>query len=516
MGTYIYEYMDNVHFENEEELKCRLKTELLEFGENGVSEVRINDREAYLLKHGNLSRPDKEGYISLQYNRYERDFWEPTYVNFTEGKFRGLESRSFGSKIGWSQHYQAMLVAHVLCECYSGGTYIVYGDVGYNDILKVLAYIGKKYGFELVERFIRNRCNLNNFDMLKEPCYHKDQFWGIRGHVFYCNELISAHSFDSWINEMKDDSDLKNAENGERIKYTRSSIYLGVRLLHHMLSREMENINCLDEKMSYDILMKYCSLENEEQYELYLSDLPEDIKKYEKYYRKQSDFLLITLNHPDIVQKCLSFVVPEGISTFESVKNDFVKYYLNTDYDDLSEEGKRICINLKIIEHYHKKENEDKDCISSNCEKVKAIMQREVILDVSCFGKEYEYLDELYCCAGEPVAFSTRLDLEIKRVFSGEAWSCFVSNWTFEERDTEEILDRLFDITEILYERNQLLMREDFFYRMLGSKCDQELGFRMDLLWFILNHYEKKDERFIADRIIENDFLYELYVKSLT
>lgn len=516
MGTFLCEYVNDLHFENEDELKTRLREELLKFGENSVSQINIFDRELFLIRLNELPRPNEDGVIRLEYNRYEGMNWEPTFVNFDEEKFTGIHSWSIGSKIGCRQHYLAMLVARVLCECYSNGTYIVYGDVNYKYISITLAYIGRKYGFNLVEKFIRNRCDLNNFDAMKNECYHKHQFWGTRDRAFYYREFMSADRYDCWIKEMKEEKveDLENAEKGEKVEYVISVYYLGIRLLYHMLEQDIKELDYIGEAEIYNIMFEYCRGGKMERITPYLENLPQDILKYKEYYYKQTGDIEYLFENIDIIGKCIYFILPDDMTIVEAAQNKFLNNYSNCeDKSKLSEDEKNIAINIIISKKLNAPTIDEKR-VDELCENIRYIMENSPVLENDCFYGEEEYLNELCHCTGEPIELSDKVINEINRIFAGERLTDFVSNWKYEIRTTEEIFKKLFDIADILSEKANILMCEKFYYMILESMKDQEQIFRLDLLHYTISNLNISSEVFVANWVIEIDFLYEKYLRG--
>lgn len=512
MGIFLFEYADNPIFEKEEELKARLREVLLECGECGVSEVCIGNQKTCLLRLNDLSIPEESGYIALSYNRYEQDWWEPTYVNFDNEHFEGVRSRAIGSKVGWAQHYRAMLVARVLCECYSNGTYMVYGNVSYSAIIHALAYIGKKYEFELVHRFIKNRCDLNNFDEIADGGELKEGFWGIRDGVFYYKDFMVAKSLSEWKYKMQNDEDLERAVNGEDIKYCKSQYYLGIRMLYHMLEHDLNDINDVDEKLIQNTLQKYCVGKSKEECEEYLKNLPEDIAKYKGFYYKKWKSIDFILENIDMICKCISLIFPYKVELLATEKEKFLQYYSET--ENLSEDEltiyKKICIQKICYKPYLDEKRE-----KVICEDVERVMNETESFVIGCFCDEKEYLNELYYFTGGISDFSSILTSKIKQLFSSENVINFIKSWKFKERTTQEIFSMLFDSAERIYEKNNIFLNEDFFYKMIEAAKDKELSFRLDLLCFLLNQLDDDDEQFIASWIIEIDSLYKEYVEKI-
>lgn len=517
MGTFLYEYVNQPHFENENELKLRLKDILLDFGEAGLVNVSINNRKSCLLRLNELSLPEADGTIELSYNRFEKDRWEPSFVNFEEDKFTGIRSWAIGSKIGYSYHYDAMLIARVLCECYSNGTYMVYGDVGYSGILQTLTYIGNRYGFEIVEKFVKNRCNLQNFDMKDEKC-PIDSFWGKRDSTFYYREFMASSSFKDWLNISRDEEDLKNAEKGENIVYCYSEYYLGILLLYHMLSRDLKGMDYPNEKELYDLFLKYGGRIEAGEYMSYLNDLPEDIMKYKGYYSKYFYTENNLLSDPDLIQKCILFIQPSIGEVLNKAKEKFLNYYASDEnFKIMAENEKEIYARLLVNRFVHESGfsgKSGKEREEEICGKIKEIMERMLCTEGKKTENEKDYIRELYRCTGKSLKFSDGLDSRIKRLFSGDEYTNFVSNWKFESKSTKEILDRLFDIMDILFDKNNVLMIEEFFYKMIEASHNQEFCFRLDLLWHLLKSTDDSNEQFIMNWVLEIDALYEKYVKD--
>lgn len=515
MGTFLYECINNLHFDNLEELLARLKVELLELGECGISEVRMLDRKANLVRLDELSRPNAEGEIVLDYNKYERRFWEPSYVSFDTDKFSGIRSHALGSKIGYSKHYQAMLVARVLCECYSSGTYMVGGDVSYRNILRALAYIGKKYDFSLVKTFISNRCNLTNFDTLMEDGWHRSLYWGYRGDCFYYKDFLATSSLDEWVYAIKNEQELKAVENGETIKYVRDEYYLGIRLLLHMLLQDFKEIGEIDESTIYNMLVRYCAGLNSKEYKGYLDSLPSDIANYKNFYCRYIDADHHILEDIDLITKSISLLYPESASIAETAKKRFVACYADKDCSQIND-SKQLAIALKVQQiqknrHEHLNNVKVEDEISNE---VKSIMQQPESVNIMNLDAEEVYLNERHCITGNSGNISEMLINEIELLFSDSLYLRFVSNWKYEERTMEDTINCLFDVMERIDKDNRILMSEAFFYKMLDSRKIPEMCFRLDFLCFMLENSKSPREQTISYLVIENDSLYEKYVNG--
>ena len=108
MGTFLYEYVEAEPFEEKELLLTQLKEILHDFGECSLEIVKLLNKQIALLEPYDFSRVEKdENTAILAYNRFEHDTWEPTFLNLDLNKFSGIRARSFGSKVGYRNHYYA-------------------------------------------------------------------------------------------------------------------------------------------------------------------------------------------------------------------------------------------------------------------------------------------------------------------------------------------------------------------------------------------------------------------------
>lgn len=512
MGTYLYEYVEEEPFENKDILLAQLKEVLRDLGECGFERMELFNKRIVYMDQDNFARDEEdENCVILAYNRFEHDKWEPTFLDLDPDKFTGIRSWAIGSKVGSMQHYYAMATARVLCECYSNGKYIVYGDIGQKTILHLLAYIWKRYGFDLVEHFIDNRLSVHN---IVKNLDIADCYWGIRGESFY-KEIFLKSNFKEWEDYVETVCSYKNdltlCEHGEKPKYICTYAYLGVKLLYEVAKEKIEIENPkLDIEKLIDVFCSFslatfkpCS----EVKELFTTGkFPENLIKYEKFYEKY--FVNFTLmcfyRDPEIVLKIIDEIIQE-INKGDA-KNIIRQFH--SELEDVYANAKEIMYN--IIPLYSESEKEQNAEIKRDIiTEIKKIMDEEENLDG--FSTDYPLLDELLRAKGTD--FSEELDKCIKDVFSTEHFKCFVAERE-KYKASEDFKDnfcRMSDIANKIYQEDQLLMTKNLVEGLLETLKQDSGKLRLELLHFFVDNSSGTAREAILWIIGDNE-LYKKYV----
>lgn len=524
MGTYLCEYVEEEPFKEKDILLAQLKEVLHDLGECGLEQIELFNKRIVFMDQDNFSRDEKdENLIVLAYNRFEHDKWEPSFLELNPDKFTGIRSWAIGSKVGNLQHYYAMAAARVLCECYSNGKYIVYGDIGQTAILHLLAYIWKRYGFDLVERFIDNRLNIHNTVKNLDTA---DCYWGIRGESFY-KETFFKSDFKEWEKYMKklcsDNKDLTLSEHGEKPEYICTYAYLGIKLLFEAVKEKIEIENPeLDIQKLIDIFRFY-SLDmfyhHSDVKELFTTNkLPENLIKYEKFYEEYFKNFILTCFYtdPEIVLKIIVETIQE--KNKEDAENIIRKF--RTELKDIytsSEEFEKKpnktdgeyfvhIINSFYLEPEKEQTIESRKNIISG---IKKIMDEEESFD-SHFTSS-PLLNELF--RTKETIFSAELDKYLKKFFSLENIKRYKTERE-KYKASENFKDnfyRLSDIADKIYREDQLLLTKNLVEGLLETLKQETGKLRLELLHFFVNNSSGAEREAILWVIGDNE-LYKKYV----
>ena len=300
MGTFIYEQSNSNPFRDEVkgELQHRLIETLLQFGECALEQVSLYGKKTYVYDHKHLKK--EEGKIILDYNRFENVTWDPSFMMESLDDFSGIRSTELYTKIGYRQHYKAIAVAKVLCECYSEGNYCVFGDISTTTIFNCLAYIGKKYGVELVKKFIRCRTDL---EIMKKHEEYVNLFWGVRRRGFYF-QLFMDSNFHEWQFYMKSTfgEDLENVEAGDQYLYIGTGVYLVSLLMKCLCEKELSDKLTLDQEQLLVELRAFVQryyidvieeFDKEKFKDIDFSQY-DDLKKYNSFFENMNMFFICT------------------------------------------------------------------------------------------------------------------------------------------------------------------------------------------------------------------------------
>ena len=525
MGTYLYEYVEEEPFKEKDILLAQLKEVLHDFGECGLEQIELFNRRIVFMDQDNFSREkNDENLIVLAYNRFEHDKWEPSFLELDPDKFTGIRSWAIGSKIGYRQHYYAMAVARVLCECYSNGKYIVYGDISKTTFFRILAYIGKRYGFGLVERFIDNRLNVHtivkDFDIA-------DCYWGIREVTFY-KETFFKSDFKEWENYMEgvcsDDRDLTLAERGEKPVYICTYAYLGIKLLSEAIKGKIEIENPeLDIQKLIDVFRFYnldMFYQLSDAKELFANNkLPENLIKYEKFYEKyiENFTLKIFYSDPEIVLKIIEETIQEKnkehgediIRKFQIELQDIYTNFEDFEKKPNKTQGEKL---IPAINSYYL--DSEKEHIIETRKKfiaeIKAIMDEE---DFDSYFTGSPLLNELF--GTQETTFSVELDKYLKNIFSTENFKRFKTERE-KYKASEEFTDNFYclsDIANKVYQEDKLLLTKNLVYGLLETLKQDTGKLRLELLHFFVNNSSGVEREAIL-WVIGDNKLYKKYVSE--
>ena len=523
MGTYLCEYVEEEPFKEKDILLARLKEVLHDWGECRLEQIELFNRRIVFMDQNNFSRDEKdENLIVLAYNRFEHYKWEPSFLELDPDKFTGIRSWAIGSKIGYRQHYSAMAIARVLCECYSNGNYIVYGDISQATIFRILAYIGKRYGFDLVERFIDDRLNVHNIvkDLSTANCY-----WGTREITFY-KETFFKSDFKEWENYMEGlcsgEKDLTLAEHGEKPVYICTYAYLGIKLLSESIKGKIEIENPeLDIQKLIDIFRFYnldMFYQLSDAKELFTNNkLPENLTKYEKFYEKYLENFTLTIfySDPEIVLKIIEETIQKTnkehsediIRKFRAELQDIYTNFENFEKKPDKTEGEILI--PAINSHYLASEKEHTIETRKNIiAEIKAIMDEE---DLDSYFTGSPLLNELF--GTQETTFSVELDKYLKNIFSPESFKRFKTErekYKTSEDFTENFY-RLSDIANKIYQEDHLLLTKNLVYGLLETLKQDTGKLRLELLHFFVNNSSGEDREAIL-WVIGDNKLYKEYV----
>ena len=526
MGTFLYEYVEEHPFEEPELLLEQLKEVLHDFGECRLEQIELFGRKIVFMNQNDFSRSKKnEELVILAYNRLEHDKWEPSFLELNPDKFTGIRSWAIGSKVGYLQHYDAMAVARVLCECYSNGKYIVYGNINSTVIFMALAYIWEKYGFELVERFIDNRLDAHTIVKNLDTA---DCYLGTRGLTFYIETFFKS-DLKKWFiymeNEHCDDEDLALCERGEKPKYFCTYAYLGIKLLFEAIKEKIDIENPdLDIQKLIDIFRFY-SLDmyyhRSDVKELFTTNrLPEELIRYEKFFENYLKYVTLTKCYidPEIVLKIIEETIQEKNKEHAQ---DIIKEFrtklqdIYTNFEDFAAKpdktpGEAFAFALAISGGEPEFEKiriiEDKKIIIDN---IKKIIDEKNSIDK--YFADSEQLNELL--RAHDTVFSPELEEYLKGIFSLEKFQCFKNEqekYKASEDFTENFLC-LSDIADKIYQEDQLLLTKNLVYELLDTFRQNTGKLRLELLHFFVNNSSGNDREAILWVIGDNE-LYKKYV----
>lgn len=485
MGTFLYEeFRKKNPFSNEikEELQERVIETLLDFGECNIEQVKLYGKEIYLCDHKNLMK-EGDKYI-LEYNRFENDIWEPSVMKISTEDFDGVRARAIGSKIGYKQHYIAMAVARVLCECYSAGNYYVCGDIGKNIICKCLAYIGKKYGFELVEKFIEYR---TNFNLIKNMEKYNEIYMGVCGKNYYFQRYLDM-DYDEWKNHMEKRfrDDLIKVEKGEGLEFIGTSVYLGSLLINAICEEEFADKLKADKEellvATKNLIQKYfvdvvnINKESRDDFAISIKGFSKCIEagKYKSYFENISWFSYIC----DICDKRVFYkTVRNAIKNakredFEEIVSEF-NNMMEEMIPSKEEVGDLIEYKENWVIYYcleASDENSDKKILDDIIE----ISNRPNDIRDNLISDRY--INELMLSDFSVGKMTDELDVFLKSIFSEERHAKFLQYVTEAENEGVETngAKKLLSMAENLYNETRLLFTSELFYRLLDNAHSDE------------------------------------------
>ena len=491
MGTFLYEkVLDNAFEESDNvELINRLKGILLEFGECDLRVCNFNGKKLIMMDPYNL-RLEGEEYC-LEYNRFENDRWEVTYMSSAPDKFSGIRSWAIGSKIGYCQHYLAIVISRILCECYSNGKYFVYGNIGSYTIKRCLAFIGNRFGFELVEKFIENRFDLDRFLYMDEM---DELFLGIRDDYFYLKLYITS-TYEEWVHETeyavvydkKLADDKKLAEQGKCPKYVVSWFYLVTAFLNYKYNKLLEDVMEAEQDVLVnriiDLFKRYCIYEVENKgYGPGITDddvLPENICEYKEFYinNMESESYRSYSVHPDIVIKTIKNVINNTdradkeavIDIFEKEiaglypsENEIMDKMNADDYDMTKQEIKWAFV------YYMMKNRDRSDEKEKFLNEVKELAKDKN--DIVSMLVSDKLLGELLRNTNPgPKEYSVELEEFLKDIFNDKRMNeCnnSVKNINV-KRSLKDNLSELINLCMEIYEKNKIIVTTNLFFWIL-------------------------------------------------
>lgn len=509
MGTFLFEeitkekpvFKDDV----KGELQRRLIEILLDFGECALQAVEFRGKKIYIFDPKHLSK-ENDHYL-LEYNRFENTTWEPSFMSGFLEYFTGIRSRSFGSKIGYRQHYIAMAVARVLCECYSeDGNYYVYGDIGTSMILECLAYIGKRYGYDLVRQFLVNRTDI---DIMGQKPDFERMYLGSRADDFYINYYQYLDTFSEWEQYIKKnfEEDLLDAEKSEPF-YCGTAVYLSTLLLKFLCERDLTDSFQLSKeevlRKVEDFTQKYLidtvqqGSENAAMKDIDLSQHAE-AKKYCQYYRSIRNYMAKPFCDKNLFYETIVKFFHEG-----SKRNDaeeILKEYQQM-LDEMVPDKERV-ENLqqyqeewKIYHIVREKMSQDKR-IQELMEKIQQIA--EDIPDLRDGLIKNCYLRELMLNDTSPASMSDGLKTYLDTIFSEERKERYLSMVEgTKKKDTEDGLVKLFSIAEKLSEESVLFPSGLFYYLLknsLSADGKKEIREEIEKIGFYLDDLSDADQK---------------------
>lgn len=504
MGTFIYEQSNSNPFRDEVkgELQHRLIETLLQFGECALEQVSLYGKKTYVYDHKRLTI--EEGRYVLAYNRFENDTWEPSFMEISLDDFSGVRSAGWGSKIGYRQHYKAIAVAKVLCECYSEGNYCVFGDISTTTIFKCLAYIGKKYGVELVKKFIRCRTDL---EIMKNKRGYKDIFWGVRRHDFYF-QLFMDSNFDEWQFYMKSnfEDDLEKVEAGDQYVYVGTGVYLASLLMKCLCEKELgDKLTLNQEQLLVELrgfVQRYYIDIIEKSGKEKFKDLDfsqyDDLKKYHSFFENMDlPFLCTSLCDKAIFLKSVKNLLhparqdarradAEEISDrFQEILDEMIPD--ENEAKDLQEEGKRWQL------YHESKKEEDQEV--RKLELLKEILEIAVEPDdISNDLIADSCLKELMLNNGTEI--SNELHAYLAEIFSEERQKRFnESVREAEEQNKQNTGSRkLMNMAEEVMKQSDVIFPAALFYRLLDNSFSETGEELLNKVEFYLKDLEERNQ----------------------
>lgn len=491
LGTFLWEKISNDNpfgAEIIEDAHKKVIETLLDLGECAWESIKLYGRE---IKVYDPKRLLKEKDYILEYNRFENDTWEPSFMSAEPEEFTGIRAWSIGSKIGYKQHYMAMATARILCECFSDGRYYVHGDIGTDVIFMCLAYIGKRYGYHLVRNFLANRTNVE--EMSQKPDFDK-MFLGVRGIDFYIRIYQDMSGFSEWQEYCAKhfNDDLRNVTNGEEAYYCGTNFYLMTLMMKYMCEKELSCSMPKDELL-YDLkrfTQKYLidTVEhfgkNSAIHEFDLSQCDE-MKAYMHYYENCGNYMMWTkLADKDVFYATVKhFLVGSNRNDAEEV---LAEYHRMLDEMVPSEEE------VENLQQYQEQwEIYHISCKTPQDERIRELMEMIRKIDEDDIREKLisdRYLRELVLSDGSFNSMSDGLQSYLADIFSEERekkYSAAVNDEKNRAAGSETGGGKLMAIAEKLSE-DSILFSSELFYRLLAGANTKEGEKILDKMEFYL------------------------------
>lgn len=521
MGTYLYEdcseqnpFSDNVR----EELLNRVKEVLLDFGECSLEEVALFGKKAYVYDHKNLAK--SKGRYVLNYNRFEKIIWEPAYMEASVENFTGIHSRTdIGTKVGYRQHYYAMAVSRILCECYSYGQYCAYGDIGFDTILSCLAYIGKRYGFELVENFIKYR---TDFAVMKEKKDYDSLFLGVREHEYYIKRFLdmSSAGWDWYIgHDCEFHDDIVKAEKEGGFLYCGTGVYLASLLLKAVFGKGLSDKSTLDKDELLAILRNlvqeyYIDAVEKSWVDTSVFNMDfsqyDELKKFQSCLKNLSAIVYMeTACSKDMFFASLRNTI-EGwdredskdiLTAFQALLDEMIPDKDTVMSMSGNMEAWRLYYGLKGMANQEERRKELMRMVRAAAEEPEDI-RSELFSDC--------YLEELLLSDVSAASMSDALNDFLMNIFSEErhARYCEVAK----NDNKVEGARRLFDVAERLLDESNLSFSADLFFPLLKNEASEEVREFIRKIDFYLSDLPNRNQREAFLWVIRVDELRTKYV----